>query len=71
MAANGRRHGPAGVTPGPTFALAKAAAFEGAGNPTKPVSIYSTAAANTTLAATAVGPTAAASRTKIVSPISR
>jgi microcystin-dependent protein len=48
---------PAGVTPGPTLALAQAAAFEGTGNPTKAVSIYSTSPANATLAASAVGPT--------------
>jgi microcystin-dependent protein len=47
---------PAGVTPGPTLALAQAAAFEGTGNPTKAVSIYSTATANATLAANAIGP---------------
>jgi microcystin-dependent protein len=46
---------PAGVTPGPAEALAQAAAFEGASNPTKPVSIYSTAPTNATLAANAIG----------------
>jgi microcystin-dependent protein len=47
---------PAGVTPTPSLALAQAAAFEGT-NPIVPVSIYSTGAANTTMAAAAVGQT--------------
>jgi microcystin-dependent protein len=45
---------PGGVTPAPTVALAQAAAYEGAGKPTIPVSMYSTAAANSTLAANAL-----------------
>ncbi len=48
---------PAGVTPTPSLALAQAAAFEGAGNPTVAVSIYSTGAATTTMASSAVGST--------------
>jgi len=45
---------PTGVTPGPALALAQAAAFEGAGNPTIPVSIYSTVASNATMAGNAI-----------------
>jgi microcystin-dependent protein len=47
---------PGGVTPTPSLALAEAAAFEGK-NPIVPVSIYSTGAANTTMAPAAVGQT--------------
>jgi microcystin-dependent protein len=47
---------PPGLAPGPTFALAEALADKGAGNPTVPVSIYSTSAANTTMSPSAVGP---------------
>ncbi len=45
---------PGGVNPGPTVALARAAAFEGAGKPTVPVSAYSTGAANAQLAPNAL-----------------
>lgn len=48
---------PGGVTPGPTLVLAEAAAFQGAGKPTIPVSIYSTGAANAKMAASAIGST--------------
>ncbi|HXT07737.1 MAG TPA: tail fiber protein [Roseiarcus sp.] len=47
---------PAGVTPGPALALAQAAVYEGT-NPVVPTSIYSTAAANATMAPSAVGQT--------------
>jgi len=47
---------PGGVTPSPTLALAQAAAFEGT-NPPAAVSLYSTSAANTTMAGVAVGQT--------------
>lgn len=47
---------PAGVIPGPTEALARAAAFKGA-NTTVPVSIYSTGAANSQLASNALAQT--------------
>jgi len=51
---------PPGIVPGPTFALAQALADLGAGKTPAPVSNYSTAAANTTLAASAVSQTGGA-----------
>jgi microcystin-dependent protein len=48
---------PGGVIPTPSVALAQAAAFEGSGKQTVPVSIYSMSAANTTLAGSAISMT--------------